>query len=219
MPHAVSLPTRLEAMLGSRSNPEGVRVSPVHCGVELATDLVGVWVLPQADGRLAFQVIGMPATTGFEDTCSLLQSDARADFAPASVRLDGDQLVCMEASSHAPMLREGFTLDLESTMARALSEWLPRLIRVAELAAPIAKAVEAHLAPAPSAHGVHVCAELVATILLDRKSVDGAFASVASHHWTLAKPEWQAALTTPAVRQLLDAVAEEGGAQTAEATA
>ena len=96
-------------------------------------------------------------------------------------------------------------------MADFLSAWVPRLARVAELAAPVAQRVEAQLAPETIARSQDVCAELISVILLDRKSVAGALNAVAQYHWVAREPAWQAAFAEPAIRELLDAVAQEGG--------
>lgn len=207
-------PTRGEALTMPPS--DGVRIGPAHSGIDITDEQLGLRVVPQADGRLGFQVIGLPARTGFQEACSLLQSDARHDFAPSAVRLDGDRLVCLEPNASEPLLHEGFVLTLAPAMAAVLADWLPRLVRVAERAQQVAQRVEAHLTPAPSAHGLDVCTDLVAEILLDGQSAADARRLVGQHHWTLAKPEWCAAIDAPDVRQLLDAVAHEGRTPPAE---
>ncbi len=207
-PDEAPLLTRGQALTTKR--PDGVTITPAHTGIEVADERLGVQIMPLADGRLALQVIAYPAATGFKEACGLLQTDARRDFAPEAVRLEGSELVCLGSSpwAGAAALREGFVLQLTAPMASALAPWLPRLVRVAEAAHPIAQRVEAHLKPSPSAHGVGVCVDLVSAILLDGWSVEEALDTIGRHHWTMNDPAWRAALGASDVRQLLDAVAQ-----------
>ena len=207
MPTTSLPPTRLEATLTAQA--AGLLLHFAWAAIEISDGRLGVTVLPRADGRLTLRVIGYPVLTGFDDTVSLLEPEARHDFSAVAVHLDGHQLVCLAPSHQAPMLRQGFTLALEASMAQFLAAWLPRLARVATLAAPLATRVEALLAPAPSAHGLDVCAELVAALLLDRKSIDAALTVIAQDHWAGRDAAWQAAFADRGVRQLLEAVAQE----------
>lgn len=201
------LATRLEAARNARS--DGLIVEVAGAGLEISSDLLGLTVVPRADGRLGFCVIGYPALTGLCGSCSLLRPGAYASFAPSFVQLNGLQLACLHSSDLAPMLHQGFTLTLESSMARFLTRWLPRLARVAELTAPMARRLGAHQCLPPGMQGQDLCAELVSAVLLDGQSVDGALA-------VLAPCAEDAALPTsePVLRELLKAVARERASAT-----
>lgn len=203
------LVTRSDAFVASAAAVQPVIVRPCHAGIDVQDDKIGLWALPQADGRLGFQVIGLPARTGFDGDCSLLQSDARHDYAPGDVRIDGSRLVCLRPNETEPLLQEGFVLSLSPAMAAVLTAWLPRLVHVAERAHQVAIAVAAHLAPAYSDNGIDVCAALVSRIMLDGHNVEDARRIVGDVHWTLERPDWRAAVDAPDVRALLQAAATE----------
>lgn len=207
MPTTTLPPTRLEATLTCPA--AGLLLKFAWAGIEISDARLGVALIPNAEGRLGVRVVGFPALTGFDDAVSLLDPDARSDFAPEALSLDGCQLRCLAQTESAPMLRQGFTVDLAPNAAAFLVDWLPRLARVATLAEPVAQLCSALLAPKPTAHAAGVCAELVAALLLDRKSVDAALTVVAQDHWAGRDPAWQGAFADPGVRQLLDAIAQE----------
>jgi hypothetical protein len=206
---AIALPpTRLEATLTCQA--AGLQLHFAWAGIEISDAHLGVVVVPRADGRLTLRVIGYPVLTGLDDTVNLLDAEGRHEFPANAVGLNGHDLVCLAPQERVPALRQGFTLALAPAMASFLAELLPRLARVAALAAPVAQRVATLLAPAPSDHGLDICAELVATLLLDRKSVDSALIVVGQDHWAGRDPAWQAAFADPQIRQLLDAIAHEG---------
>ncbi len=205
------LPTRTEGAQVPASEGQSVRISPCYAGISLEDDSLGLWVIPSADGRLAFKIVGPLGCPGSRPAGDLLQTDARRDFAVSAVRLQDNRLICMEPSCPGALLEEGFELTVSTPMATALAAWLPRLVEVAELAAPIARAIQSHLAPGSTLEGLDVCDEVVAAILLDGKSVDLALASVALHHWTLGKAEWQAAFELKPIHQLLEQVEQQRG--------
>lgn len=207
LPMSSQLPTRLEATRTAQAS--GLQLHFAWAGLEISDERQGVVVVPRADGRLNVRVIGYPALTGLADTVSLLDAEAPDGFSPASVRLDGQVLVCLEPHPRAPSMHRGFTLALAPAMANFLRDWLPRLARVAMLAQRIASHVSTLLEFATTAHGSDVCAELVAALMLDHKSVDAALIVVAQEHWAGRDPAWQAAFASPTVRQRLEAIVQE----------
>jgi hypothetical protein len=135
-------------------------------GVCLVGQLVGLRLQPDADGKISVMVIGLPEITGLNQDCRLSSCDELPSFAPAEIHVHDTRLECFGANPLAPVLRTGFTLELEPGMAPLLRIWLARLVVVATASKTIADKFSAQLPP-PIYHMFGAITSVVARIVLD----------------------------------------------------
>jgi hypothetical protein len=135
-------------------------------GVYVAGERVALRLHPHADGTISVTVIALPAITGFDRPCRLSSCEEMPQFAPAGIQVHDTRLECFAADTHAPVLRTGFTLELEPGMAPQLRTWLAKLEAVAAASKAVADKFDAQLPP-PVYHMRSAITEVVARIVLD----------------------------------------------------
>jgi hypothetical protein len=213
-------PTRLQQALACRR--AGLALHFAGAGFELASARLGVTLVPTASATLRLGVTGYPALTGLAEPCELLEAPVSAEFALADITLDGDKLSALAPDPLAPVLRQGFVLALDAGMADVVRAWLPRLGHVALQAQALATSVEATLDPearakmgeqaGAQAHGLALCTEIVAEVVLDAQSPAAALAAAQREHWADAAEAWLLALATPEVQEQLAAARGDAAA-------
>lgn len=199
-------PSRLEQALACRA--AGLQWSFVGAGFELASERMGVTLVPLATGTVRASVTGYPGLTGLDEPRDLLDPLASHEFAPGDVAVDGECLVALAREPAAPALRQGFVLALEPGMAPILAAWLPRLERVARLAAEVASCARGYVPDewAGQEQGMQVCADVVAAMSLDRQSTSTAIEAARREHWASSIEPWLAALVQPDLAPVLERV-------------
>jgi hypothetical protein len=174
-------------------------------GVHLAGQRIALRLHPHPDGTISVTVIGLPALTGFDGPCRLSGED-RPYFAPDGIEVHDTRLECFAADPYAPILRTGFTLELEPGMAPLLRAWLPRLTTVATASKAIADQFSAQL-PEPIYHMLHSITSVVARIILAGWDVDHSVAYEREHGIWAKEHEFMAQFDAEAVAQELRALA------------
>jgi hypothetical protein len=148
-------------------------------GVDIEGQHIVLRLQPSDDGTIGVSIAGLPALTGFDSPCRLSDDNSR-HFPPAGITVHDTRLECFAANQFAPMLREGFTLELEPGMAPLLRTWLDKLAAVAATAKAIADKFSAQLAP-PIHHMLDAITSVVARIVLDGWDVEHSVAYERAH--------------------------------------
>jgi len=207
------LPTRLEQALACRA--AGLQLNFFGAGFELSNDRLGVVLVPLATGTVRASVTGYPSLTGLDEPCALLDAPVSHEFAPGDLALEGERLIALAPEPLAPVLRQGFVLELEPGMAPVLAAWLPRLEEVACRSAEVAACARAHLPDDWTGResGLQVCADVVAAITLDGVSPSAAIDVARQEHWASSVEPWLEALAQADVARMLDSIrsASRGG--------
>lgn len=173
-------------------------------GIYIEGQCVGLQLHPTAVGTISVTVIGMGEITGFDRPCRL-SSEELHQFAPAEIELSDTRLECFAANTYAPVLRTGFTFELEPGMAPQVRAWLPRLTVVATVSQAIATKFSVQLSQ-PIHHMLSAITSVVARIVLDGWEVEHSVAFEREHGtWSKAR-EFMAQFDTEGVAQDLRAL-------------
>lgn len=175
-------------------------------GVRIVGQLVSLRLHPNAEGKISVDVIGMPAVTGFDVAFRLSSCENLPGFAPAEIQVHDTRLECLAADAHAPVLRTGFTLELEPGMAPLLRTWLAKLEAVAAASRAIADKFDAQLPP-PIYHMVDAITSVVARIVLEGWDVEHSVAYEREHGVWSSDLHFMAQFDTEDVAQDLRALA------------
>jgi hypothetical protein len=174
-------------------------------GVYLTGQRIALMLHPHAAGTISVAVIGLTAITDFDRPCRL-SGDELPQFAPTGIQVHDTRLECFAADPYAPILRTGFTLELEPGMAPLLRAWLAKLTAVAAASNAIADKFSEQL-PHPIYHMLDAITSVVARIVLDGWEVEHSVAYERDHGIWRMQHEFMAQFDAEAVTQDLRALA------------
>jgi hypothetical protein len=181
-------------------------VSRAWNGIYIEGERIGLQLQPYADGRIGVSVTGLPSITGFDRPCRLSGDDSVPYFAPAEIAVHDTRLECFAADQYAPVLRAGFTLELEPGMAQLLRAWMGKLTAVASASKALADTFSAQLPP-PVHHMLESVTAVVARIVLAGWNVDHSVAYEREHGTWGGEHGFMAQFDEEGVRQALRALA------------
>lgn len=168
-------------------------------GVYLAGQRIGLRLHPHAEGTISVTVVGLPTITGFDHPCRL-SNDETPYFAPTGIQVHDTILECFAADPYAPVLRTGFTLELEPGMAPLLRVWHAKLTTVATASKAIADKFSAQLPP-PIHHMLDAITSVVARIVLDGWTVEHSVVYEREHGIWAQEHEFMAQFDAEGVRR------------------
>ncbi|MFC6842355.1 hypothetical protein [Xanthomonas theicola] len=131
---------------------------------------VAVVLYPVSDGRVGVQAVAYPAATGYDRACRLGAAEGLPYMSRGDITLAGDRLVCMASAATgtlADRYREGFAFDLDPGMAEFVTAAIPRIFRVAEIAAELVHQTRQVRRREPHLNEVQSITAAVAAAVLD----------------------------------------------------
>jgi hypothetical protein len=186
-------------------------------GVYIAGQLISLRLCPNAEGTISVMVAGHPAITGLDQPCRLSSCEDLPQFAPTEIQVHDTRLECFAADRFAPVIRTGFTLELEPGMAPLLRTWLVKLTEVAAASKAIADKFSAQL-PAPIYHMLDAITSVVARIVLDAWEAEHAVAYEREYGIWAKEREFMAQFDAEGVAQDLRSLAIARARRTADVT-